>query len=123
MPVKGSRILIPGASYKGGVGDTRESPALRVIDVLRNPGAIVSYNDPYIPALVQFGLESVELDSALDTADALVLVTAQPGIDYGEVLERSPVMVDLRGVTRKLSKLQAGVEPEERVLASVAPSS
>ena len=66
--VKASRILILGASYKGGVGDIRESPALRIMEVLRDRGAIVSYSDPYVPALPQFGLESVDLDSALETA-------------------------------------------------------
>ena len=138
-PVKASRILILGASYKGGVGDIRESPALRIIDVLGNRGALVSYNDPYVPALPQFGLESVDLDSALDTADAVILVTAHPGIDYGEVLERSQVLVDLRGVTRKLAKpatnavaspvasedsrvvaTHAGIAPGQRLLASLS---
>jgi UDP-N-acetyl-D-glucosamine dehydrogenase len=139
-PVNASRILILGASYKGGVGDIRESPALRIMDVLRNRGALVSYNDPYVPALAQFGLESVDLYSALATADAVVLVTPHPGIDYGEVLERSQVLVDLRGVTRKLAKqatggatatavaseglrvvaTDAGIEPEQRLLASLS---
>ena len=80
--VKASRILILGASYKGGVGDIRESPALRIMEVLRDRGAIVSYSDPYVPALAQFGLESVDLGSALESADAVILVTAHPGIDY-----------------------------------------
>jgi UDP-N-acetyl-D-glucosamine dehydrogenase len=99
-PVKGSRILILGASYKGGVGDTRESPALRIMEVLAHRGGIVSYHDPYVPALPELGLETVALDGALVDADAVVLVTAHPDIDYTAVAARSPLFVDLRGVTR-----------------------
>ena len=54
-PVKGSRIAILGVSYKGGVGDTRESPALRIIEVLAERGAVLSYHDPYVPELPELG--------------------------------------------------------------------
>jgi UDP-N-acetyl-D-glucosamine dehydrogenase len=99
-PVKGSRILILGASYKGGVGDTRESPALRIMEVLGERGGIVSYHDSYVPALPELGLETVALDGALADADAVVLVTAHPDVDYAAVAARSALFVDLRGVTR-----------------------
>jgi UDP-N-acetyl-D-glucosamine dehydrogenase len=99
-PVKGSRILVLGASYKRGVGDTRESPALRIMEVLRDRGGLLSYHDEYVPALPELGLESVALDSAVAEADAVVLVTAHPGIDYVSVASRSALFVDLRGVTR-----------------------
>jgi UDP-N-acetyl-D-glucosamine dehydrogenase len=100
-PVKGSRILILGASYKGGVGDIRESPALRIIDVLSSRGGIVKYHDEYVPSLPSLGLESVPLDdAAVAEADAVVLVTAHPGLDYAEIADRSSLFVDLRGVTR-----------------------
>jgi UDP-N-acetyl-D-glucosamine dehydrogenase len=101
-PVKGSRILILGASYKGGVGDTRESPALRIIEVLRDRGGIVSYHDDYVPALPSLGLESVPLDDSVAEADAVVLVTAHPDVDYAALAARSALFVDLRGVTRGL---------------------
>jgi UDP-N-acetyl-D-glucosamine dehydrogenase len=101
-PVKGSRILILGASYKGGVGDVRESPALRIMEVLKARGGLVSYHDDFVPALSELGLESVPLDSALAEADAVVLVTAHPEIDYVSVASRSALFVDLRGVTRGL---------------------
>jgi UDP-N-acetyl-D-glucosamine dehydrogenase len=100
--VRGSRILILGASYKGGVGDIRESPALRIIETLRDRGATVSYCDPYVPELPQFGLAHVDIDEELGDYDAVVLVTAHPGVDYASVLERSNLFVDLRGVTRTL---------------------
>jgi UDP-N-acetyl-D-glucosamine dehydrogenase len=101
-PVKGSRILILGASYKGGVGDVRESPALRIIEVLAGRGGIMSYHDDFVPSLPMLGLESVPLDDAVANADAVVLVTAHPGIDYASLAERSALFVDLRGVTRGL---------------------
>ena len=107
-PVKGSKILILGASYKGGVGDIRESPALRIIEVLASRGGIVSYHDDYVPSLSAFGLESVPLDEAVADADAVVLVTAHPGVDYAAVALRSALFIDLRGVTR-------GVEVENLV--------
>ncbi|MFZ0376744.1 MAG: nucleotide sugar dehydrogenase [Solirubrobacteraceae bacterium] len=101
-PVKGSRILILGASYKGGVGDIRESPALRIIEVLASRGGIVSYHDAYVPSLPASGLESVPLDEAVAEADVVVLVTAHPEIDYASIATRSALFVDLRGVTRGL---------------------
>ena len=100
--VKGSRILILGASYKSGVGDIRESPALRIMEMLQAQGALISYSDPYVPSLPQLGLTHVGLDG-LDTYDATVLVTAHPDIDYGRVLDQSELLVDLRGVTRKMT--------------------
>jgi UDP-N-acetyl-D-glucosamine dehydrogenase len=101
--VKGSRILVLGASYKGGVGDIRESPALRIMEVLAERGAVIAYSDPFVPELPRMGLTSVELDD-LAGYDAVVLVTAHPGIDYAAVLEQSELLVDLRGITRKLQK-------------------
>ena len=101
-PVKGSRILILGASYKGGVGDIRESPALRIIEALSRRGGIISYHDDYVPSLAAFGLESVPRDDAVAEADAVVLVTAHPAVDHAAVAARSALFVDLRGVTRGL---------------------
>ena len=99
-PVRGSRITILGVAYKAGVGDLRESPALRIIEVLAERGAVLSYHDPFVPSLPDFGLESAPLDDAVPGADAVVLVTAHPGIDYGAVVAQSELLVDLRGVTR-----------------------
>ncbi len=98
-PVKGSRIGILGVSYKGGVGDIRESPALRIIEVLGQLGAVISYHDPFVPALPELGLQSSPLEEVAD-ADAVVLVTAHPGIDYQALVEQARLFVDLRGTTR-----------------------
>jgi UDP-N-acetyl-D-glucosamine dehydrogenase len=98
-PVKGSRVLVMGVSYKAGVGDVREAPALKIIDLLRERGGDVAYHDPHVPELPQFGLRSSELPADCDLA---VIVTAHPGVDLGGVVERSPSVLDLRGVTRSL---------------------
>jgi UDP-N-acetyl-D-glucosamine dehydrogenase len=99
-PVKGSRVLILGASYKGGIGDTRESPALKIIQLMQVLGADLSYHDPYVPSLPDLGLESVELEAGLDTADLVAIVTAHADIDYADVVAKAPLTIDFRGVTR-----------------------
>jgi UDP-N-acetyl-D-glucosamine dehydrogenase len=99
-PVRGSSILVLGASYKAGVGDIRESPALRIMEFLAERGGNVSYHDPYVPALPDLGLSHIPLEPAVTEADVVVLVTAHPGIDYRELATRSRLFVDLRGVTR-----------------------
>ncbi len=99
-PINGSKIVILGVAYKGGIGDIRESPALRIIEVLRKRGAELVYHDPFVPELRDFELQSVELPEALDGADAVVLVTAHPGIDHDEIAREASLFVDLRGITR-----------------------
>ena len=101
-PVNGSRIAILGVSYKGGVGDIRESPALRIMQLLAKRGAVLTYHDSYVPALKELGLESVPLDEAVSETDAVVLVTVHPGIDHAEIAGNSSLFIDLRGVTRGL---------------------
>ncbi len=100
-PVRGSRVGLLGVSYKGGVGDIRESPALRIIEVLADLGAVLTYHDPYVPALPEFGLQSSSLSEVM-SADAVVLVTAHPGTDYAALAESASLFVDLRGKTRGL---------------------
>jgi UDP-N-acetyl-D-glucosamine dehydrogenase len=102
-PVKGSKIGILGVSYKGGVGDTRESPALRIMELLAQRGAILSYHDPFVPALPELGLQSSPLDTIAAT-DAVVLVTAHPQVDHMALVDSSSLFVDLRGATRHLHK-------------------
>jgi UDP-N-acetyl-D-glucosamine dehydrogenase len=99
-PINGSRILILGASYKGGVGDTRESPALKIIGRLQDLGGEVSYSDPFVPELSGHGLASVDLEEGVAAADLVAIVTAHPGVDYEAVVAAAPLVVDFRGVTR-----------------------
>ncbi len=98
-PVRGSRIALLGISYKAGVGDMRESPALKIIKLLREGGAELSYHDNYVAELPEFGLASQPLTDVLDCCDVAVIVTAHPDLDLDTVLERAPLVVDFRGVT------------------------
>jgi len=76
---RGSRVAIIGVSYKPGIGDVRESPALKIMDLLAARGADLRYHDPYVPEL-RGGLElqSVELEAAIEDADVIVIVTLIP---------------------------------------------
>jgi UDP-N-acetyl-D-glucosamine dehydrogenase len=100
-PVKGSRIAVLGVSYKGGTADTRESPALRIMELLSDRGAVLSYHDPFVPALPELGLQSSGVED-IDSADAVVLVTAHPGVDHAALVECSQLFIDLRGTTRQM---------------------
>jgi UDP-N-acetyl-D-glucosamine dehydrogenase len=102
LPVKGARILVLGVSYKAGIPDTRESPALPIIATLRELGGDVAYHDPHVPRLAHARLESRPLDEALSWADVAVIVTAHPEVDHDAVAERARLVVDLRGVTRHI---------------------
>jgi UDP-N-acetyl-D-glucosamine dehydrogenase len=99
-PVKGSRILILGVSYKAGVADLREAPALKIMRGLRDLGADLSYHDPLVPELSELGLGSVELGPAVASADLVAIVTAHPGVDHKALVSEAALLVDFRGVTR-----------------------
>ena len=100
--VRGARVLILGVSYKEGVGDLRESPALKIMEELRWLGAEVDYHDPHVPALDQLDLRSVALDDGLAGCDLACIVTAHDELDYAAVVSGAPLVVDLRGVTREI---------------------
>jgi UDP-N-acetyl-D-glucosamine dehydrogenase len=97
--VKGSTIHLVGVSYKADVGDLRESPALKLVELLREEGANVSYHDPHVPELPEHGLVSGSLDGHVESADCVAIVTAHSGIDYAELAERARLMVDFRNAT------------------------
>jgi UDP-N-acetyl-D-glucosamine dehydrogenase len=97
--VKGSKIAVLGVAYKPGVGDIRESPALKIIDRLQALGGEIAYHDPFVPELKQFELHNTELEQALAGADIALIVTAHPGIDHDHIAATVPT-VDFRGVTR-----------------------
>jgi UDP-N-acetyl-D-glucosamine dehydrogenase len=97
--VKGSRVHLVGVAYKADVGDLRESPALKLIELLRDEGAELSYHDPHVPELPEHGLSSQELDGSLANADCVAIVTAHSGIDYERLAERASLVVDFRNAT------------------------
>jgi UDP-N-acetyl-D-glucosamine dehydrogenase len=100
LSVKGARIAVLGVSYKPGVGDVRESPALKIISLLRALGADIRYHDPHVPALGEFALANTPLEEAVSDADLALIVTAHPSVDHDLVARRARLVVDLRGVTR-----------------------
>ena len=97
LSLKGSKVLLLGVSYKANVRDTRESPALKLIELLRTAGADVSYHDPHVPALPERELKSVALEPA--EYDCVAIVTAHSSIDYDQVVEQAPLVVDFRNAT------------------------
>ncbi len=98
-PVNGSRVLLLGVTYKPDVGDTRESPALDIIELLRSGGAEVSYHDPFVADLE---LESGDLTSRpltrelLESSDVVVVTANHRDVDYDLVLEHAAIVVDPR---------------------------
>jgi len=108
-PLSRSRILVLGVAYKKDSDDTRESPALRIIDLLQRRGAAVEYNDPYVPRLAKMrkydlGLESVPLSSdKIKTFDCVLIVTDHSSYDYSWILRESSLVVDTRNATAQVT--------------------
>ncbi len=100
LSVKGARVAVIGVSYKPGVGDVRESPALKILDLLGELGADLRYHDPHVPAFADFDLASLPLEQALQDADLALIVTAHPSVDHELIAARARIVLDLRGVTR-----------------------
>jgi UDP-N-acetyl-D-glucosamine dehydrogenase len=100
--LNGSKILILGAAYKKDIDDMRESPSLKLIELFREKGCEVSYNDPYVPKLpktrkYQFDMKSVELTKAnLARFDLVVLSTDHSNYDYKMIAANSKLIVDSR---------------------------
>ena len=104
--LEGARLLVLGVTYKPDVGDTRESPALDLIELLTNEGAIVEYNDPYIPILElgKRSLTSVTFEAdILQAADCVVVVTNHSSYDWEMVVGSSRLVIDTRNATRNVS--------------------
>src|SRR2546426_1576351 len=104
--LNGARILALGVAYKRGVGDTRESPALEVLDRLRERGAELAYADPYVPSIVVGGntLKAVEpSDQEIGAADCVLILTDHPEFDYRRVVEVARLVVDTRHATWGIS--------------------
>jgi UDP-N-acetyl-D-glucosamine dehydrogenase len=97
--VRGSSILVLGVSYKADIGDMRESPALKLIELLREDGGEVAYHDPHVAALPELGLTSVPLEP--EGYDCVAILTAHSSIDYADLVERSRLVVDFRNATRR----------------------
>ena len=108
--LKGSTILILGAAYKKDIDDVRESPTLKLIELLEEDGARVDYNDPYIPVMprvrkYRFDMRSVTLTPEnIRKYDAVVISTAHSCYDYASIVDHAQVIVDTRNATQGVKK-------------------
>jgi UDP-N-acetyl-D-glucosamine dehydrogenase len=93
--LKGSRILVLGVAYKPDIGDVRESPAIKLIELLENAGSDVAYHDPHVPAAG--GRTSVALEPA--GYDCVAIVTDHSTIDYDAIVDDAALVVDFRNAT------------------------
>ena len=109
--LRGSRILVLGVAYKKDVDDPRESPALKIMQLLIERGARVEYNDPYFPQLPKMRhydfshLRSIDLTRAnLAAFDCVVIATDHSTYDYPAIVEAAPLVVDTRNATRRIPR-------------------
>jgi UDP-N-acetyl-D-glucosamine dehydrogenase len=103
-PLKGSKVLVLGVAYKRDIDDLRESPSLTIIELLREKGALVSYNDPYFPTVgrgrhYRLDMTNTPLDN-LGQYDAVLIVTDHSSYDYKAIVEQSQLVVDTRNATK-----------------------
>ena len=108
--VRGARVLVLGVAYKPNVADTRDSPALEIIDTLRVKGARVAYHDPHVPAITVSGA-TLESRPAVRAAeyDVVLVLTAHAAYDWRAIVSEAPVVIDTRNAT-------AGVPDAGRVI-------
>jgi UDP-N-acetyl-D-glucosamine dehydrogenase len=107
--IKGSKVLLLGVAYKKDVDDLRESPSLKLLELLTERGANLEYNDPYFPALHRMrhydfsNMRSVELTpERLGSYDCVLIATDHSNYDYEAIVRHSKLVVDTRNATRKL---------------------
>jgi UDP-N-acetyl-D-glucosamine dehydrogenase len=105
--LKGSKVLLLGVAYKKDVDDLRESPSLKLLELLTARGALMSYNDPFFPSLFRMrhydfsDLRSVELaPERLATYDCVLIATDHSGYDYDAIVRSAKLVVDSRNATR-----------------------
>jgi UDP-N-acetyl-D-glucosamine dehydrogenase len=108
--LKNSRILVLGLAYKKDIDDNRESPAMKIIQILKEKGAAVEYNDPHIARCAgmrhypEIDLSSVALsDTVLESADGVLLVTDHSAYDYGWIASKAKLIVDTRNAFQGVS--------------------
>jgi UDP-N-acetyl-D-glucosamine dehydrogenase len=109
--VKGSKILLLGVAYKKDVDDLRESPSLKLLELLSARGALLDYNDPYFPALHKMrhydfsNMKSVELSpERLASYDCVLIATDHTSYDYEAIVRNSQLVVDTRNATRHVKQ-------------------
>jgi UDP-N-acetyl-D-glucosamine dehydrogenase len=114
-PLRGSKILVVGVAYKKNVDDTRESPALEILEKLIARGAYVSYHDPHVPRLPKTRRHAIVADSieltaeAVAETDAVVIVTDHDAVDWERIARNAPLVVDTRNCLRRRSLSFRGI--------------
>ena len=104
-PLKDSRVMVLGAAYKPNVDDLRESPALDIIALLEQKGALVDYHDPYIPQITHDSWQKTSVSDYLQAArqsDCLVIVTDHSSYDFPAILEAAKMIVDTRNALSRV---------------------
>jgi UDP-N-acetyl-D-glucosamine dehydrogenase len=107
--IRGSKVLILGVAYKKNVSDCRESPALDVMRMLSDKGALLSYNDPFVPTVRLGGqtLASTDLSTAeIESQDCVVILTDHTAYDFRSILKSSRLVVDTRNATKDLPEFK-----------------
>jgi len=109
-PIKGSRVLILGVAYKKDVDDLRESPSLKILELLMKRGAVVDYNDPYVAQIHKLrhydfeGMNSVPIDAdSLAGYDCVLIATDHSSYDYEAIVDAAQLVVDTRNATRHIA--------------------
>ena len=97
--MKGSKILVLGVAYKPNIADMRESPAVKLISLLSNAGAEVSYHDPHVPSFDEHGLQMSSVAYEPAAYDCVVIATDHRCIDYAQLVDEAGLVVDLRNAT------------------------
>ena len=106
--IRGSKILILGVAYKKDIDDVRESPALRIIDLLEYKGAKINYHDPYVENLGS--LKSLALTkNTIEEQDAIVITTDHTSIDYSSLGKYAKLIVDTRNIMATVKNPRARV--------------
>jgi UDP-N-acetyl-D-glucosamine dehydrogenase len=99
MAMKGAKILVLGVAYKPDIADMRESPALKLISLLHNAGADVSYHDPYVASFDENGLQMRSVAYEPAAYDCVVIATDHHAIDYVQLVDDASLIVDMRNAT------------------------
>lgn len=107
-PLRGSNVLLLGVAYKKDIDDVRESPAMKIIELLQDRGAEISYHDPYVQTIPPMRKHDIDMssvpltDDVLRESDVVIIVTDHSSIDYQRVVNLAPLVVDTRGVMRNI---------------------
>jgi UDP-N-acetyl-D-glucosamine dehydrogenase len=110
--VKDAKLLVVGVAYKKDIEDVRESPALIIMELLRKEGAILSYHDPYVPVIEPHGGSTMHLESialtpnVLQEADCVLIITDHSAIDYEQIVQYAPLVVDTRNATKDVRQMR-----------------